>query len=67
MYEEGLPNIQYDVMRKYLRIYEVEDAVSHSYMTMQPIPSEFHYTYMRKFDFLFISVSLFFHDLYFQV
>jgi hypothetical protein len=50
--------VQYDEMRKYLRIYE--DAVSHSYMTLQPIPSEFPHTYIRKFDFLFYQCFIIF-------
>jgi hypothetical protein len=31
----------YEEMRKYLTIYE--EAVSHTYMTLHPIPSEFPY------------------------
>jgi hypothetical protein len=51
MYEEGI--LIYDEMRKYLSIYK--GAVSHNTV------------YEENFIFFFISVSLFFHDLYFQV
>ncbi len=44
----------YKEMRKYLTIYE--DAISHSYMTLQPIPSEFPYIW-GKFSFLFYPCS----------
>jgi hypothetical protein len=42
--------LKYEVMRKYLTIYE--EAVGHIHMTLQPIPSEIPYI-CGKFDFLF--------------
>ncbi len=45
----------YEEMRKYLVIYE--EAVSHTYITLQPLHSGFPHKW-RKFCFLFISVKL---------
>jgi hypothetical protein len=41
IYEEGLPNILCEEMSKYFAIYD--EAVSHSYMILHPIPIDFPY------------------------
>jgi hypothetical protein len=41
IYEKELPNTVYEEMDKYLTIYLHEEVVSHSYITLQSIPSEF--------------------------
>jgi hypothetical protein len=51
IYEEGF--LIYEEMRKYLITYE---GACWSYMTLNPIPSEFP-LYMRKLLFFFISVG----------
>jgi hypothetical protein len=48
--------LKYGEMHKYLTIYE--EAFSHIYMTLQPLPYEFPYTrILGKFDFLFYQCN----------